>query len=57
MRLAGLALVLAGASALSVGDQAPEFAVTSHTGQTVAMKDYLGKKVILWFYPRASTGG
>lgn len=44
-------------SALQVGDQAPSFAVQSHTGQTVSLSDYAGKKVILWFYPRASTGG
>ena len=53
-----LVLALATASsALRIGDPAPEFAVTSHTGAKVALKDYAGKKVMLWFYPRASTGG
>ena len=56
----GLTLIAALArpvSTLRVGDAAPEFAVTSHTGATVSLKEYAGRKVILWFYPRASTGG
>ena len=43
--------------ALSVGAKAPAFSCVSHTGATVALSDYAGKNVILWFYPRASTGG
>jgi len=42
---------------LKVGDQAPDFSATSHTGETVSLKDYAGKKLLLWFYPRAGTGG
>ena len=42
---------------LRVGDPAPDFSATSHTGKTVTLKDYAGQKLMLWFYPRASTGG
>ena len=42
---------------LNVGDQAPDFEVTSHDGSTVKLSDYKGKKVILWFYPKADTPG
>lgn len=53
-----LAVVLAlAASPLKVGDPAPDFVATSHTGATVSLKDYAGKKLILWFYPRAGTSG
>ena len=57
MSLLVLAALATASSALRIGDPAPEFAVTSHTGAKVALKDYAGKKVMLWFYPRASTGG
>ena len=56
-------LVLAAALAASplaplrVGDPAPDFTATSHTGATVSIKDYKGQKLLLWFYPRAGTGG
>ena len=42
---------------LQVGDTAPGFSVQDHTGKTVSLSDYHGKIVVLWFYPRASTGG
>jgi peroxiredoxin Q/BCP len=42
---------------LNVGDEAPEFEVLDHTGKTVRRSDFDGKTVVLWFYPRASTGG
>lgn len=42
---------------LNVGDQAPEFEVLDHTGKTVKLSDYEGRTVVLWFYPRANTGG
>ena len=42
---------------LDVGDIAPDFLVTDHTGSEVKLSDYRGKTVVLWFYPRASTGG
>ena len=51
------AVATMGALALRAGEPAPDFSVVSHTGATVKLSDYAGKKVVLWFYPRASTGG
>jgi peroxiredoxin Q/BCP len=42
---------------LQVGIDAPGFSVKDHNGNTVSMKDYKGKKVVLWFYPKADTPG
>lgn len=42
---------------LNVGDDAPGFSVQDHTGKDVTLDDYQGKTVVMWFYPRASTGG
>ena len=56
MLLAAL-LAFAPGERLKVGDPAPDFSATSHTGATVTLKDYAGKRLILWFYPRAGTGG
>ncbi len=42
---------------LNAGDTAPDFAGVDHTGREVKLSDYSGKRVVLWFYPRASTGG
>ena len=42
---------------LQVGDAAPDFTVTTHEGKTVSLNDFRGKKVLLWFYPKADTPG
>jgi peroxiredoxin Q/BCP len=42
---------------LAVGDVAPDFSVPDHTGRTVNLKDYRGRTVVLWFYPKADTPG
>ena len=42
---------------LKVGDQAPDFEVKDHHGQTIALHDLRGRKVVLWFYPKADTPG
>lgn len=42
---------------LKVGDTAPGFTVQDHTGQTRKLSDYRGKRVVLWFYPKADTPG
>lgn len=42
---------------LQVGDPAPADKVRTHDGRTVALSDYRGKKVILWFFPKADTPG
>jgi peroxiredoxin Q/BCP len=42
---------------LQVGDKAPDFSVTDHTGKTIRLGDYKGRRVVLWFYPKADTPG
>jgi thioredoxin-dependent peroxiredoxin len=42
---------------LSVGDKAPAFQTTDQDGQPVALSDYKGKKVVLYFYPKDDTPG
>lgn len=42
---------------LAVGSQAPDFSVQDHNGNTVSLQNFKGKKVILWFYPKADTPG
>jgi peroxiredoxin len=42
---------------LNVGDDAPDFAVTAHTGEEVRLADLRGRPVVLWFYPVADTPG
>jgi thioredoxin-dependent peroxiredoxin len=42
---------------LKVGDAAPEFTATAHTGSPVSLRDFRGSKVVLWFYPKADTPG
>jgi len=45
------------ASRLEAGDVAPDFALVDQDGDTVALADLRGRKVILYFYPEASTPG
>ncbi len=42
---------------LQVGDQAPDFDVQDHLGNSVRLSDLRGRKVLLWFYPKADTPG
>ena len=42
---------------LSVGAQAPSFDVKDHHGQTTRLEDFRGRRVVLWFYPKADTPG
>jgi len=42
---------------LEVGVKAPEFALQDKDGNTVRLSDFLGKKVVLYFYPRDNTPG
>lgn len=43
--------------ALKVGDFAPNFTATDQNTNTVSLANYLGKKVILFFYPKDNTPG
>src|SRR5512147_4685 len=42
---------------LKIGDKAPDFKLKSDAGETISLKDYKGKKVILYFYPKDMTSG
>ena len=42
---------------LEVGDKAPAFSLPDADGNTVKLSDYKGRKVIIYFYPAASTPG
>ncbi|MBP3241664.1 MAG: thioredoxin-dependent thiol peroxidase [Oribacterium sp.] len=42
---------------LSVGTKAPEFELPDQEGVMHSLKDYRGKKVILYFYPKDNTSG
>ena len=46
-----------GGSMLKVGDPAPDFEVTDHQGRRVKLSEFRGKKVLLWFFPKADTPG
>ena len=42
---------------LEIGSQAPDFALTDKDGNTVRLSDFLGRKVVLYFYPKDNTPG
>ena len=44
-------------SELSIGDVAPAFEAVTDQGTTVRLSDYLGKRVVLYFYPKDDTSG
>lgn len=54
---AGIGMLVRRPRMLAVGTTAPDFAVTAHNGSTVQLSKLRGKKVVLWFYPKASTSG
>jgi len=41
----------------TIGEVAPDFALSSDTGESVRLSDFRGKKIILYFYPKALTPG
>jgi peroxiredoxin Q/BCP len=42
---------------LEVGMKAPEFTLTADDGSEVSLSDFLGKRVVVYFYPKANTSG
>lgn len=42
---------------LQVGDKAPNFNSIDHLGNPISLSDYEGKKLVVFFYPKASTPG
>ncbi len=45
------------ATELEIGGKAPAFALPDQSGEPVKLKDFLGKQVVLYFYPKDSTPG
>jgi peroxiredoxin Q/BCP len=44
-------------TSLEIGDQAPQFEAKDQEGNRIKLADYSGKKLVLFFYPKASTPG
>lgn len=42
---------------LKIGDKAPDFKAVDGDGRTVALSDYKGKKLVIYFYPKDNTPG
>ena len=42
---------------LEIGMKAPDFTLNDKDGNTVSLSDFLGKKVVLYFYPKDNTPG
>jgi len=42
---------------LTIGDKAPNFSALDQEGNTISLEDYKGKKLVIFFYPKASTPG
>jgi peroxiredoxin Q/BCP len=42
---------------LEVGTKAPAFSLPDENGNAVSLDQFLGQKIILWFFPKAGTPG
>jgi thioredoxin-dependent peroxiredoxin len=42
---------------LATGDRAPAFKLPADGGRTVSLKDFMGRNLVLYFYPKADTPG
>jgi thioredoxin-dependent peroxiredoxin len=42
---------------LQAGQKAPEFTARDQDGKEVSLRDYLGKRIVLYFYPKDDTSG
>ncbi|MFD0963898.1 thioredoxin-dependent thiol peroxidase [Pseudofulvibacter geojedonensis] len=42
---------------LEIGNKAPNFSVKNQDGKIISLSDFKGKKLVLFFYPKASTPG
>ena len=42
---------------LAAGDTAPNFTLENSDGVSVSLKDFIGKNVVLYFYPKDNTPG
>ena len=39
------------------GSKAPDFTLEDQDGNSVSLSDFKGQKILIWFYPKASTSG
>ena len=42
---------------MHIKEKAPEFTLLDENGKSVSLKDYRGKNVVVYFFPRANTPG
>ena len=56
-RILGLLNIQQTGSMLAIGSQAPAFEVQDQLGRMQRLSDFKGKRVVLWFYPKADTPG
>jgi peroxiredoxin Q/BCP len=46
-----------GEPAMNIHDKAPEFTLPDQNGGKVSLKSFRGKRIVLFFYPKANTPG
>ena len=46
-----------GEALMDVNDKAPDFSLPDENGKKVSLKDFRGKSVVLFFFPKADTPG
>ncbi len=42
---------------MNINDKAPDFTVPDEEGRNVSLKDFRGRNVVLFFFPKANTPG
>jgi peroxiredoxin Q/BCP len=42
---------------MDIKEKAPDFTLLDENGQSVSLKDYRGKTVVVYFFPKANTPG
>jgi thioredoxin-dependent peroxiredoxin len=43
--------------ALEIGKKAPDFALPDENGEVVKLSSFKGRRIVVFFYPKASTPG
>lgn len=54
---ATISLLFGRSDTLKVGDAAPDFTLLSHDKKKITLKEYKGKRVVVYFFPKADTPG